>query len=195
MRRQLPLRARPFRPQVELLESRNLLSFGPPMNFGTGTAPLGLALADLNGDGNLDAVTTNYYGNSVSVLLGNGDGMFQPATDFLAGAFASSLAIGDFNGDKIPDLVVGHFNSSANTVSVLLGNGDGSFQDHVDYMVGRQPIWVTAASLRGNGILDIVASNNNSGSISVLLGNGDGTFQPAQDYTVGSSPLGPVAAD
>src|SRR5438445_12057247 len=121
MRRQLPLRPRPFRPQVELLESRNLLSFSSPPNyFYTGANPLGVALADLNNDGNLDAVTANYADGTVSVLLGNGDGtFFQAAPDFPAGANANVVAIGDFNGDKIPDLVVSHFASSATTVSVL----------------------------------------------------------------------------
>src|SRR5207302_893303 len=124
MRRQLPLRPRPFRPQVELLESRNLLSFSSPPNyFYTSANPLGVALADLNNDGNLDVVTADYGNGTVSVLLGNGDGTFQVAQDFPAGANANTVAIGDFNGDHIADLVVSHFASSATTVSVLLGNG------------------------------------------------------------------------
>jgi len=177
------------------LESRNLLSFGPPNNFPVDAAPLGMALADLNGDGKLDAVASSYANGTVSVLLGNGDGTFQPAQSFFAGARASSVAIGDFNGDNIPDLAVGHFTGSATTVSVLLGNGDGTFQGPMDYTVGKQPIRVITADLNGDGILDLVAANNNSASISVLLGNGDGTFQPNQDYAVGRSPIGVTAAD
>ncbi|HLJ93499.1 MAG TPA: VCBS repeat-containing protein, partial [Gemmataceae bacterium] len=194
-RMQLPPRRLPFRPQVEFLESRNLLSFGPPNNFPVDANPLGVVLADLNGDGKLDAVTANYGDGTVSVLMGNGDGTFQPAQSYVAGTNPSTVAIGDFNGDHIPDLAVGHYKGSANTVSVLLGNGDGTFQAPTDYTVGNQPIWITAADLTGNGILDIVASNNNSDSISVLMGNGDGTFQLAVNYPVGHSPLAVIAAD
>jgi hypothetical protein len=195
MRRQLPLRRLSLRPQVELLESRNLLSFGPSTNFAVDGNPLGMALADFNGDGKLDAVTANYGGATVSVLLGNGDGTFQPAQNFAAGANASNVQIGDFNGDKIPDLAVGHFSGSAVTVSVLLGVGDGTFEYPGDYLVGNQPIWVAVADLNGDNILDIAAANNNSASISVLLGIGDGTFQDAQSYAVGRSPIGISVAD
>src|SRR5437870_4565475 len=87
-----------FRPQVELLESRTVLSFGPPNNFPVDANPLGVALADLNSDGKLDAVTSNYGTGTVSVLLGNGDGTFQGAQSVDAGANASTVAIGDFNG-------------------------------------------------------------------------------------------------
>jgi hypothetical protein len=88
--------------------------FGPPTNFAVDANPLAVALADLNGDGKLDAVTANYGGGSVSVLLGNGDGTFQPAQSFPAGAFASTVVVGDFNGDGKPDLAVGHFIASIN---------------------------------------------------------------------------------
>jgi hypothetical protein len=192
---QLPLRRHSVRPQVELLESRNLLSFGPPTNFQAGANSIDVVLADLTGSGKLDAVTANYGEGTVSVFRGNGDGTFQAAQSYPAGANAANLVVGDFNGDHIPDLAVGHFAGSANTVSVLLGNGDSSFQPPVDYTVGNQPIWVTTADLRGTGTLDLVVSNNNSSSISVLLGNGDGTFQPAVNYAVGNSPLGVIAAD
>jgi hypothetical protein len=154
-----------------------------------------VALADLNGDGKLDAVTANYGGASVSVLLGNGDGTFQPAVNFAAGANASTVAVADFNGDHIPDLAVGHFSASATTVSVLLGVGDGTFKAPVDYTVGQSPIWVIVTDLNGDHIPDLVAANNDSASISVLLGNGDGTFQLAQSYAVGRNPIGLAAAD
>jgi len=170
-------------------------SFGPPTYFPVDSNPLGIVLADLNGDGKLDAVTANYVGGSVSVMLGNGDGTFQRAQNFAAGAFASTVAVGDFNGDNIPDLAVGHFDASASTVSVLLGNGDGTFQRPVNYSVGKSPIWVVTADFNGDNKLDLVAVNNDSASISVLLGNGDGTFQPHQDYAVGRNPIGIAVAD
>jgi hypothetical protein len=180
---------------LEMLESRTLLSFGLPTNYSSGGNSIDVVLADLNSDGKLDAVTADYGDGTVTVFLGAGDGTFLPSQSFPAGMFASNVVVGDFNGDGHPDLAVGHFNGSANTVSVLLGYGDGTFQAPVDYTVGNQPIWITTADLRNDGTLDIVASNNNSSSISVLLGNGDGTFQTAVPYSVGGSPLGVVAAD
>src|SRR5215472_14825544 len=118
MRSRSPLASRTHfvRPQVEWLESRDLLSFGPAVNFGVDGSPLGVALADLNNDGKLDAVTANYGAGSVSVLLGNGDGTFQAAQNIPVGANASTVAVGDFNGDGIPDLAVGHYSNSATTV-------------------------------------------------------------------------------
>src|SRR5207245_2385711 len=121
-RAQLPLRRLSFRPQVELLESRTLLSFGPPTNFPAGANSIDVVLADLTGSGKLDAVTADYGAGTVSVLRGNGDGTFQPARSFPAGANAANVVVGDFNRDHIPDLAVGHFSGSAKTVSVLLGN-------------------------------------------------------------------------
>ena len=74
-----------------------------------------------------------------------------------------------------------------NTVSVLLGNGDGTFQPAQAFAVGSAPFAVAVADL-GNGQADIVTANAGDNTVSVLLGNGDGTFQPAQAFAVGSEP-------
>jgi hypothetical protein len=145
-------------------------------------------MGDFNGDGTPDLVTVNYNSGTVSVLLGNGDGSFQPHVDYPAGGFtANSVAVGDFNGDGRLDLAV--TNSNQRTVSVLLGNGDGSFQLPVAYAIGATPRAVTVADLTGNGILDLIVADLLAGGdrVSVLLGNGDGTFQPSVSYTAGGS--------
>ena len=85
-----------------------------------------MQVADLNGDGIPDIVTANYGSDTVSVLLGNGNGTFQPQQTFAAGSGPASVAVADLNGDGKLDLVVG--NRNASTVSVLLGNGNGTFQ-------------------------------------------------------------------
>jgi hypothetical protein len=118
-----------------LLEARALPSFLPPVTYSVGgTFVAAVAVGDFNGDGKLDMVTTNYDGDTVSVLLGNGDGTFQAAVDYDAGRGPGGLVVGHFHDPDILDLAV--LNSSARTVSVLLGNGDGTFQPPVAYNIG-----------------------------------------------------------
>src|SRR4051794_25071287 len=89
------------RPNLEVLEDRTVLSFASPVGYATGANPYAMVTADVNGDGRLDIAVANYsYGsNSVSVLLGNADGTFQPAQIYATDAAPRSIAVGDFNGD------------------------------------------------------------------------------------------------
>jgi len=165
-------------------------------DFATGLYPNGVAVGDFNGDGKPDLALANGSG-TVSILLGNGDGSFQPHVDYAAGPAAFSLAIGDFNGDGKLDLAVANNNSNlSGTVSILLGNGDGSFQTHVDYPVGMGPYSVAVGDFNRDGKLDLVVANYPSVfTVSVLLGNGDGTFQPQVTYPVGRQPISVAVAD
>ena len=162
-----------------------------------------VAIGDLRGNGKLDLVVADVCENlscqapSVSVLLGNGDGTFQPAVNYsLSGYEADSVAIGDLNGDGIPDLIVASYcqgggcEQDTGVVGVLLGNGDGTFQPVVNYSsVGWYTDTVAVGDLRGNGIVDLVVASEFDGrgdsprdAVEVLLGNGDGTFQPEVTY-------------
>jgi hypothetical protein len=155
-------------------------------------SPMAITSADFNKDGKLDLAAANRGSDSVSVLLGNGDGTFQSEVSYPMGQYPGSLAFGDFRNNGDVDLV------SANqvcitppcnpgTVSVLLGNGDGTFQPHVDYGAGLMPGSVAVGDFRGNGKLDLAASNAGSSSVSILLGNGDGTFRSQVSYLAGSA--------
>src|SRR6516162_6879564 len=93
------------------------VSFTTRLDFGAGTTPVSVTVGDFNGDGALDLAVANENSNDVSVLLGNGDGSFQPAQSFGVGIAPDSVAVGDFDGDGALDLAVA--NLLADTVSVL----------------------------------------------------------------------------
>lgn len=154
------------------------------------------AVGDFNRDGIPDLAVVNANSNNLSVLLGKGDGTFKPQALYAVGAAPAAVAVGDFNGDGFLDLAVANSSTNSNNVSVLLGNGDGTFQSQVVYWVGNSPWAVAVGDFNGDGIPDLVVANNDQvGSVSVLLGNGDGTFQPQAAYPTGSFPGGLVLAD
>jgi hypothetical protein len=143
-------------------------------------------VADVNGDGKPDIVTGNPIKSTVSVLLGNGDGTFQPQQTFPVGSPFSSLAVADVNGDGKPDIVTA--TPGTYSVTVLLGNGDGTFQAPETFPAGSQPRAVAVKDVNGDGKPDIITANQDytgALSVSVLLGKGDGTFQPPDILTLG----------
>ncbi len=105
-----------------------------------------------------------------------------------------SVTTGDFNGDGKLDLAV-VTSSRSNNVSILLGNGNGTFQTAVNYSAGLYPVSVIACDFNGDGKLDLAVANSSSSDVSILLGNGDGTFQEALNYSVGTSPVSMIAGD
>jgi hypothetical protein len=190
------------------------LTFAPVQAYLSGeNGANAVAIADVNNDGKPDLVVTNWCpysscttpGPNVGVLLGNGNGTFQTAVVYESGGlFADSIAIADVNGDGKPDLIVANCGSSSqnncvNTsgsgdVSVLLGNGDGTFQTAALYSLGASGATsVAVADVNGDGKLDLVVATGSStaGLVGVLLGNGDGTFQTEATY--GSGGLSPLA--
>jgi hypothetical protein len=114
-------------------------TFQPAVSYPVGIDPYTVVVGDFNGDGKADLAVVNLGSNSVSVFLGNGDGTFQPAVSYNVGSVPYAAAIGDFNGDGKADLVVANGGSNSNNVSVLLGNGNGTFQTAVNYNVGTHP--------------------------------------------------------
>jgi VCBS repeat protein/Big-like domain-containing protein/FG-GAP repeat protein len=174
-------------------------TFQPAVNYPGGLASISVTVGDFNGDGKADVALANYQGNNVSVLLGNGDGTFQEAPSYAAGICPASVTMGDFNGDGKLDIAVANggnpFAGVVGSVSVLLGNGDGTFQPALNYEAGLGPISVAIADFNGDGKLDMAVVNNGSANVSVLLGNGDGTFQAAVNYAVGIGPFSLTVGD
>ncbi|MFQ6421331.1 MULTISPECIES: FG-GAP repeat domain-containing protein [unclassified Bacillus (in: firmicutes)] len=147
-------------------------TFQSPSSLPVGQTPVGIASADFNGDGKLDLVVANEFSQNISVLLGNGDGTFQSAVNYpvgTVGSFPLFVTVADFNNDGLLDLAVG--NLGTNNISVLLGNGDGTFQAAVNFEVGQSPEVIIAADFNNDGAIDIAVPNYESNNVSVLLNN------------------------
>jgi hypothetical protein len=174
--------------------------------------PNSIAVGDFNGDGNLDAAIASSETfcdpetgdcettGAVTIFLGTGGGLFGTPTVINPVPGAGSISVGDFNGDGITDLltvnVTDHATVVSDSISVLFGNGDGTFQRPVNSP--RPPAVLgsaVVADFNGDGILDVAAVSTAANSVSVFLGNGDGTFQGPQSVAVDQGPRGLAAGD
>ena len=170
--------------------------FLPFFTAATGGRPLSVATADFNGDGKLDLAVANSTSNDVSILLGNGNGTFQSSRSFAAGDLPSYVTTGDFNGDGLMDLAVTNATGfSSGSISVLLSQGNGTFQAPRTFTGGANPSFLVAADFNLDGKLDLAVANAGSDSVSIFLGIGNGEFLAPQDFTAGSSPAWLAVAD
>ena len=175
-------------------------------DFNVGAVPVALAAKDFNNDGSPDLAVANAQGNSISILLNQGGGNFTEATGSPialganeqgpAGIAAGTFRLTDATHLTQPaDLVIA--NASSNTVSVLLGNEDGTFTEAPGspFTVGVQPRAVVVTDFNGDGKLDFAVANSGDNTISIFQGNGDGTFAPFPNspFKLAATEQGPVA--
>ena len=173
-------------------------TFQETQNVPTGDCPQGIVSADFNEDGHSDLVTANDCDatQGVYVLLNNGDGSFGAAERFPLVGAPNGIVNADFNDDGNEDVAVANqFSDPGGTginsgVFVLLGNGDGTFQESQGFGAGDRSVYLTSADFDGDTKADLAVTNLQSGNVSVLLGNGVGSFGSAQDFGVGDSPIG-----
>jgi len=176
------------------------LEFAAASVYPVGTTPVAIAAADFNGDGKPDLAITNSGSNNVSILINNGDGTFKSAVNYAAGTSPVAIASGDFNGDGKQDLIVANLGNTATHVSgslsLLKGNGDGTFQTAISIAAGSNPNTVAAADFNGDKKIDLAVGDASVSSVNVLLGNGDGTFKaPVAESTSTGFPISIVARD
>jgi hypothetical protein len=171
-------------------------TFKSAVAYPVGSGPSAVATGDFNNDGNLDLAVTD-ANNTVDILLNNGNGTFQTAVPYPANSDPVSVATGYFNDGPNLDLaVVNGTTESDGTVSILLGNGDGTFELPVSYAVGKGPLSVAAGDFDLDGNLDLAVTNKLDNTITILWGNGDGTFQePGQILDTDNGPDSVVVGD
>ncbi|WP_196292754.1 T9SS type A sorting domain-containing protein [Hymenobacter ruricola] len=174
-------------------------TFGAVTAFSTGgsSRPRGIAVADVNGDGNPDLLTANYGTSTAGVQLGTGTGTFGTASTFSTGvgSLPRAIAVADVNGDGNPDLLTA--NNGKSTASVLLGTGTGTFGTASTFSTGTfsEPRGIAVADVNGDGKPDLLTANIGSNTVGVLLGTGTGSFGAVTTFGTGSQPCGIAVAD
>ncbi|CAF1143785.1 unnamed protein product [Adineta steineri] len=186
---------------IGILLRQNDGSFLLTNTFSTGvpSKPQAATIDDFDNDGQLDIVVCNSQSSTIGIFLGYGNGSFQNQVTYSTGTQANPewLASGDFNNDNRSDVAVANY--FTNTIGILLGLGNGSFDTVTAYSSGdgSTPVCLTIIDITNDNFLDVVVANFAASSIIILYGLGDGTFLLGKPYSTGiqSSPQSLAIAD
>ncbi len=190
--------------EVSILINNGDGTFKSPVNYSISGNVQALAVADLNADGNLDLVVpAGGSSAAISVLLGNGDGTFGSPivyTSNLLSIYSTSIAVADFNGDGKLDVALTNSVGATNAVAIVLGNGDGTFQNPpILYGAGLLPAGVVSLDVNGDGKPDLAVAGGygvlSYFSLTTLINRGDGTFAKAANFPVLQLPFSAVLGD
>src|SRR5262249_29733980 len=155
--------------------------------------------AFFDGDTNIGLAVSNNGNATMSILHGNGNGTFSLLQNPSTGSNIYGIAAADFNGDGIQDLAAANYNNDAGTtigtVSIFIGNGNGTFSAATQWAAGSGPRFVVTGDFDGDGKTDVAVTNRGWATVSILRGNGDGTFSNAAGYGTLSAPYGLAAGD
>lgn len=169
---------------ISLLLNNGDGTFKPRTNYVTGMAPISVVIADFSGKGTNDVAVANVNSNAVSFLRGNGDGTLQATTTAGSVLFGSSYVVaGDFNNDHKLDLAA----LGLLGVSVLPGNGNGTFQSPVATSGPAELDQLVEGDFNGDGTNDLAFDNYGANTVSVMLGNGNGSFKTPVNYDAGTN--------
>ena len=161
-------------------------------SYKVGKNPTTITTADLNNDSFTDLVTTNISSNTLSILLGNGDGTFKEQVQLHVCKEPRALALGQFNHDDYADVVLAC--SGGDEIALLLGHGNGKFEEGPRYPVHRTPIALAADDLNGDGHADLVVGLRND-KLKIFLGTGSGEFRVGPQYEYGDTPTSVALSD
>jgi len=174
------------------------LCLGPTTNYPTNANPYDICSTDFNGDAIPDLATANANSKDVSVFLGTGTGTFGTATNFTVTTvnYPEGICSADFNNDGKKDIATTIAYNGQNRVSIILGNGDGTFGPATTFTTAAGPISICAADFNSDNNQDVATCNTSGSNISVLFGNGAGSFGAPANYSTGSSnPYEIITAD
>ena len=176
-------------------------TFDIPTTVGVGTGPAWIVTGNFHQNSttdsstNVDLIVANQKANTLSVLLGNGNGTFQAPATIPTGNLPSSIAVADFNNDGISDLAV--VNQGDNTIGIYLGNGDGTFKAPTFIPTGSKPTSIVAAAFdsSSNAIIDLAVTNSADNTLGIFIGDGKGGFTKGATYATGVTPVFVASAD
>jgi len=176
-----------------------LYSQTPKLQFSSSTVSVGngprsVVLIDLDRDGNRDLAVANIRGSTISLIFGDGSGVFtlQDSISTIHKA-PHAIATGDFNEDGVLDVVTA--NRDSHTVGLFLGDGDGGFLPPTFFPTGNGPRWIGVADFNEDGHSDLAVTNRDDDNITVLLGDGKGAFMKTGDFYTGDGPVPVASAD